>query len=334
MSTELHLILQELAIPSSAEWKPDHRVWTAVRVAAGYGYCLEGGSARDLKTGDAIIIGPTSTTIFRASQLGELKLEYFTVEPHLLDGLFTVMEWHQLEQVTSSNTQRVYFHGANEAPAQKFTRLAALSQRDALPARLAFLQLWASCLTNMLPAFSQPSASRKKLRQRFRQFFSQLSEKELAASSLTDMAAELNCSERHFSRMFREEFGVSLRDCQNELRMQRACRLLQDFKTKISSVALECGYRHLGLFNIMFKKRFGLSPSQWRRQKIDARSGDVTGLLSFADNRNLPSAPPIVKGRASAPPPRGICQPVSSSNPAKPGSPAADKVVRPGKPAS
>ena len=275
MSTELHLILQELVIPSSAEWKPDARVWTAVRVAAGFGYCLEGGSARDLKAGDAIVIGPGSGATFRASQLGELKLEYFTVEPHLLDGLFTVMEWHQLEHVSSWGSQRVFFYAASDAPAQKFTRLSSLTQRDALTVRLAFLQLWASCLTNLLPAFSQPSSSRKKLRQRFRQFFSQLSEKELAASSLADMAAELNCSERHFSRMFREEFGVSLRDCQNELRLQRACRLLQDYKAKISSVAFECGYRHLGLFNIMFKKRFGLSPSQWRRQKLDMPSRET-----------------------------------------------------------
>jgi AraC-like DNA-binding protein len=123
------------------------------------------------------------------------------------------------------------------------------------------------------------------------------------------MAAELNCLERHFSRMFREEFGVSLRDCQNELRMQRACRLLQDFKTKISSIALECGYRHLGLFNIMFKKRFGLSPSQWRRQKLDAKSGDTAETVHLAESRNRPGQPQIVKSRAAALPPRVDCPP-------------------------
>ena len=271
MSSELHLVLQELVVAPSDEWTPEGHAWTAVRVAAGYGYCLGDDEAHETKAGEAVIVGPGAKVTFRASQLGELKLEFFTVEPHLLDGLFTVMEWHQLESISARNTQRVFRYAANDSLAQKFARLATLSQRDALPVRLAFLQLWASCLTNLLPAFTQAGAGRKKLRLRFRQFFGHLSEKELAASSLTDMAAELNCSERHFSRMFREEFGVSLRDCQNELRLQRACRLLQDFKAKISSVAFECGYRHLGLFNLMFKKRFGLSPSQWRRQKLDAK---------------------------------------------------------------
>lgn len=291
MSTELHLVLQELILSPSEEWRPAAQAWTAVRVANGYGYCLASREARELKPGETIIISPGAGAVFRASQLGEWQLEFFTVEPHLLDGLFTVMEWHQLESISTKNTQRVFYYAARETLAQKFTRLATLSQRDALPVRLAFLQLWASCLTNLLPAFIQTGAGRKKLRLRFRQFFGQLSEKELAVSSLADMAGELNCSERHFSRMFREEFGVSLRECQNELRLQRACRLLQDYQAKISSVAFECGYRHLGLFNIMFKRRFGLSPSQWRRQKLDVKSRDAVAPENGKSRMTAPALP-------------------------------------------
>lgn len=297
---ELHLVLQELILSPSDEWRPAGQAWTAVRVANGYGYCLANREAREIKAGETIIIGPGAGAVFRASQLGEWQLEFFTVEPHLLDGLFTVMEWHQLESISNRNTQRVFYYAATETLAQKFTRLATLSQRDALPVRLAFLQLWASCLTNLLPAFTQTGAGRKKLRLRFRQFFGQLSEKELAVSSLADMAGELNCSERHFSRMFREEFGVSLRECQNELRLQRACRLLQDYQAKISNVAFECGYRHLGLFNIMFKRRFGLSPSQWRRQKLDTKSRGTV-------------APETGKGRMTAPERRDDFQPARES---------------------
>ena len=286
MSAELHLILQERLIPPSDEWRHGSHSWTAVRVADGYGYCFSSSPAREMKTGDTLIIGPEVQATLRASQLGELKIEFFTVEPQLLNGLFTVMEWHQLEHVSGPNTPQVFFYAAKEPLAQKFTRLTALSQRDALPARLALLQLWASCLTRLLPAFSPAGIGRNKLRQQFRQFFSRLSEKELATSSLADMALELNCSERHFSRMFREEFGVSLRDCQNELRLQRAARLLTDFKVKISSVAIDCGYRHLGLFNLMFKKRFGQTPSVWRRQKLQDRSSETASPGERKDLRN------------------------------------------------
>ena len=37
-------------------------------------------------------------------------------------------------------------------------------------------------------------------------------------------------------------------------------------QARLSAVAHAAGYRHLGLFNMMFKKRFGTTPGQWRRQ--------------------------------------------------------------------
>jgi hemolysin activation/secretion protein len=61
---------------------------------------------------------------------------------------------------------------------------------------------------------------------------------------------------------------VPLRAHQTELRLQRARQLLADADAKIINVAYNSGYRHLGLFNAMFKKRFGLTPSEWRRQNL------------------------------------------------------------------
>ena len=50
------------------------------------------------------------------------------------------------------------------------------------------------------------------------------------------------------------------------MRLQRARQLLVHSNAKIINVAYESGYRHLGLFNAMFKKRFGVTPSEWRQQ--------------------------------------------------------------------
>jgi AraC-like DNA-binding protein len=86
----------------------------------------------------------------------------------------------------------------------------------------------------------------------------------------------LHCSERHFSRLFREEFGVPFHARQIELRLQRARQLLADSNAKIINIAYDSGYRHLGLFNTMFKKRFGLTPVEWRRQYV---------------HKNIPSSP-------------------------------------------
>jgi hemolysin activation/secretion protein len=266
MTVERHLILQELSLRPSGEWTPGGG-WTVVRVVEGAGYCLQAGAAREMNPGDMVIAGSHATAIFRASQLGILKLEFFIVLPQYLNGLLTVTEWQQLEDASSQVATRLLFFPANDHTAQKFTRIAAQSQRDCLSARSGLLQLWASSITGLLPANGTAPAV-NNLRERFRQLVGKMSEAELATRSLTQLAEELHCSERHFSRLFREEFHISLRSRQTELRLQRARQLLAESDAKIISVAYESGYRHLGLFNAMFKRRFGVTPSQWRQQNL------------------------------------------------------------------
>ncbi|MBW8864063.1 MAG: helix-turn-helix domain-containing protein [Verrucomicrobia bacterium] len=264
---ERHLIIQELALRPSGEWKPEMRGWSVVRVAEGVGYCLQGAGARELNTGDALITGPATNVILRASQLGILKLEFYLVLPQYLNGLLTVTEWRQLEDVSSHGMPQVLHFPANEPAAQKFTRLAAQKQRDCLSSRSAMLQLWASAINGLLPAH-EAAGGGVQLRDRFREFIGKMSESELATRSLSELAGQLHCSERHFSRLFREEFNISLRSRQTELRLQRARQLLAATNSKIINVAYESGYRHLGLFNQMFKRRFGLTPSAWRQKNL------------------------------------------------------------------
>jgi AraC-like DNA-binding protein len=70
--------------------------------------------------------------------------------------------------------------------------------------------------------------------------------------------------------------------------LQRAQQLLSETDSKIIHVALESGYRHLGLFNATFKKYIGMAPSQWRRlqeKKKKMRSGRQIGIRSIATFR-------------------------------------------------
>jgi AraC-like DNA-binding protein len=262
--------LVELILLPTGEWMPAGRCWTIVRVAGGFGYCLNGGSAREIKTGDMMITGPSPGVTLRASQLAELRLAYFRVVPQRLNGLITVMEWRQLERIPTQGTPRVFYFAANEAPAQKFARLAAQPQREDLSMRSSLLQLWAACVANVLPSLDDATVHKTNLEATFRRFISKISEKELATSSMADLAAQLNCSERHLSRLFRMEFGMSLREHQTELGLQRACQMLQDPDVKIRNVAYETGYRHVGFFNALFKKRFGMTPKEWREQNLSA----------------------------------------------------------------
>ena len=155
MAVERHLILQELTLRPAGEWTPDGSGWTIVRVAEGSGYWLQAGAARELNAGTLVISGPNVPAICRASQLGLLKLEFFTVQPQYLNGLLTVAEWSQLENLSHLSAPHTLVLCRREPTAQTFTRLAAQPARDGLSGRSALLQLWAAAITGLLPAPGQ-----------------------------------------------------------------------------------------------------------------------------------------------------------------------------------
>jgi AraC-like DNA-binding protein len=267
MNVERHLVLQELTLSPSAEWFPNCHGWMMARVAEGAGYWLQPGAAhRQLGLGDGLIAIRNTNGIIRASQLNSLKLQLFTVQPQYLNGLLTVAEWQQLEVARHNPLPAISFFTADEPIGQKFMRLADQTQNDRLPMRCALLLLWANAVAGLFPLPVSPPIGGNKLRDHFREQIGQMTEAGLSERSLTELARQLHCSERHFSRLFREEFGVPFRARQNEPRLQRARQLLADSDVSILNIAHESGYRYLGPFNAIFKKRFGLTPVEWRRR--------------------------------------------------------------------
>jgi len=286
MTVERHLMLQEFTLPPATERFPSTGGWTIVRVAEGSGYWLQHDmAARELDAGDVLVAPPKSNGVIRASAIGSVKLQYFFIQPELLGGLLTVMEWQQLESAGGKTSPPVFAFPAGEPLAQKFSELAEASMQGSLPVRCRCLELWADAVVTLMRSTPNESNYNTSLRERFRQLIGQVPTAELSTRTLEDLAQQLGCSERHFRRLFREEFGIPLRKRQTELRLQRAKQLLTDSDDKIINVAYESGYHHLGLFNSSFKKHFGMTPGQWRQHSRKTvperprRTGRMTTLL-------------------------------------------------------
>lgn len=267
MNVEQHLVLQERNLSPSSEWFPRYNGWMMVRVAEGGGYWLQPGAVhRQLAVSDGMVIARNINGIIRASQLEALKLQLFTLQLQYLNGLLTVAEWQRLEVPPNGSLPSTFFFSADEPIGQKFMRLADQTHNDRLPTRCALLSLWANAVSSLVLSPVSPPADGNKLRDQFRRHVGYMTEAELSERSLAELARQLHCSERHFSRLFREEFGMPFHARQNELRLQRARQLLADSNASILNVAQQSGYRHLGPFNAIFKKRFGVTPVEWRRR--------------------------------------------------------------------
>ena len=258
------LKLQEISLTPGAEWKFPADSWTVIRLKTGVAYWLRAPTPRELFVSD-VVVSACGGGAIRASRLGGVVLQAFSLQPELLGGVLTWTERNQLTVLASRADSGARCFPAEHEIARRFERLVALPHASELYDRCRLLEFWAGVLDPELRHVSVAPAADSDARERFRRLIGQIPEAELPDRSIDELASQLRCSPRHVSRLFREVFGVSLRTKQTELRLLKARRLLADSKEKVINVAMDSGYRHLGLFNAMFKKRFGVTPSEWRR---------------------------------------------------------------------
>ena len=67
------------------------------------------------------------------------------------------------------------------------------------------------------------------------------------------------------NRVFKDAYGLSIKDYLTDLRMQKA-QLLRDEANAISEVAAQVGFDNFSYFSTQFKKYTGLTPNEWKRQ--------------------------------------------------------------------
>lgn len=84
-----------------------------------------------------------------------------------------------------------------------------------------------------------------------------------------DISVEMLCNHLHmspayFSTIFKRETGVSFITYLTETRMKEAVRLLETTNDKTYVIAQKVGYTESNYFSYVFKKKFGVSPSQYR----------------------------------------------------------------------
>lgn len=85
--------------------------------------------------------------------------------------------------------------------------------------------------------------------------------------SLEAVAAEIGLTPNYFSSLFKKETGESFVEYLTRLRLEEAMRMLEETDEKIYSVAEKTGYPDAGYFSYIFKKRYGISPIQYRRRR-------------------------------------------------------------------
>ncbi|HEY6010472.1 MAG TPA: helix-turn-helix transcriptional regulator [Nitrospirota bacterium] len=101
--------------------------------------------------------------------------------------------------------------------------------------------------------------------------------------TLTDLSNELLISPHHLSQVINRALNKSFFDFVNEYRVQEAKRLLlspESCHLSILGIALDAGFNSKSAFYSAFTKQVGMTPSEFRKQKISASHSTTPDPLS------------------------------------------------------
>jgi two-component system response regulator YesN len=88
--------------------------------------------------------------------------------------------------------------------------------------------------------------------------------------SLEDVAREVHLSPFYLSRLFKEKEGVNFVDYLTRLRLEEAKQLLAQTNDTVAAIAEQVGYAEANYFSRIFRRHFGMSPSEYRERRFRA----------------------------------------------------------------
>ncbi len=105
----------------------------------------------------------------------------------------------------------------------------------------------------------------KKFLDKIKLILSHIQENYARPISIKEVADICFYSESHFMKFFKDCMGVSFTHYLNDYRLQVAAGLLRETEYNILEIASAVGFENLSYFNRAFKKKYGLTPGQYRK---------------------------------------------------------------------
>jgi len=130
--------------------------------------------------------------------------------------------------------------------------------------RLLLIECCRHAKENGIIPINKPLKKKFEMMEKIRQHLADNFQK---PQSLDDLASLFPVDKSYMCRLFKEYMGQSIFDYLLEVRLQKAMWLLKTTNDKVLYIALQAGFSDLAYFNRQFKKKFKMSPSQYRGNK-------------------------------------------------------------------
>ncbi len=271
MSAHRHLNLHLFRLKPLQDWNIPREglFFLFPRAGAGEYVCDSSRYAIQIECGDVLVLQNGSGGKVCAGLEAELTFYAFSIGIEHLFPSF-VAEEIALVQPLLDELKTARLHPAVSSAAAGWHQLVLEIPRGSdLEHRTQLLRVAGAILSEEFKKLRPPLSLQGRVDAHITRLFEQLSVDQILNLSVEEMARRFGCSQRQLNRLFNEHFGLSVGMLRMEMRLLKAVPLLRNPELKIIQVAKQCGFNHSGLFHACFKRRFGLSPGQWRRNVAD-----------------------------------------------------------------
>jgi AraC-like DNA-binding protein len=275
---EPHLVLKELTLAPGSELLLKSPGWHFLSITCGVAYWLHPRSNCELMTGSVLLFSDRAKGVIRASQLGIVTIQQFRVQVERLTGLTSFSDQSFLQKAASEEQQPLRLFAPSNLISRKFRTICEQGGRSSLSLRLRMLELFVDSFGNDFQKHRALPDPVVDATTRLIRLLDETSPADFLELRFGDLVRETRCTPRHLSRIFQKIVGMSFREKKSQVRLLRAQELLSTTESKVVEVALASGYQSPSLFNVMFKRRFGLTPGEWRgRSKGNKSEHRVSG---------------------------------------------------------
>ena len=245
-------------------------------VMKGEGTRFVGDNIKSFKDGDMVLTGPNLPHVWRSdnkyfeknSQLSTAVIVIYFHDHFMGETLHRKEEMESINRLFQRSERGLEICGATRVTIGKMMQnLLTLKGLESVIQLLKILDvLTKSSECNFITHHRLVSSNTEAETNRMNKVYGYVMKNFKQKIRLDEVAGMVNMTRTSFCRFFKSRVNKSFSDFLKEIRIEYACKLLQEEKMNIDSIGYECGFQTLSNFNKQFKNVMDKQPHCYRKE--------------------------------------------------------------------
>lgn len=271
-------VIKELVAPFfDVNWH-FHSEYQLFVVLKGRGTRFIGDAIERFDAGDMVLTGPNLPHLWRNDQVyfetndpaGTHGIVIYFPNQFLKNSVFELEEFSTISRILKDSSVGISINGKTRSRAESLMK--SLLTKEGTSAIIGLLELLdflaKSSDTRHISSLTYVNSHKESESDRMSLVYELVMKNLGNRVTLKDAAGICNLSESAFSRFFKSRANQTFSKFLSSVRIQQACKLLQDKKMNISQICFECGFFTLSNFNKQFKDQLGKTPREYRNEYL------------------------------------------------------------------